>query len=241
MDRKETVQAAMVHLLKQGFVSLPVLLFTEYKRLGLTETEAMLLIHLYIFQEKENKTFPTVAELEERMSLSQHQIVDLIQRLLHGGFIRIEEGHEHGIRSESYELTPLFQQLVSSYLDHKQKKPESDGETYQQIFRVFELEFGRALSPMECQMLSQWIDEDGYSEEIIEAALREAVFCGKVNFRYIDRILLEWHKNNVRTADEAAEYSRKFRQKGSLYQTNVKEKPVLSENGFSFYNWVNQE
>lgn len=175
------------------------------------------------------------------MSLSQHQIVDLIQRLLHGGFIRIEEGHEHGIRSESYELTPLFQQLVSSYLDHKQKKPESDGETYQQIFRVFELEFGRALSPMECQMLSQWIDEDGYSKEIIEAALREAVFCGKVNFRYIDRILLEWHKNNVRTADEAAEYSRKFRQKGSLYQTNVKEKPVLSENGFSFYNWVNQE
>lgn len=242
MNQKESVQTAMVHLLKQGSVSLPVLLIKEYKRLGLTEAEVMLLIHLFMFQEKENKTFPTVAELEERMNLTQDQIVGLIQHLVTGGFLRIEdEVNEYGLRSESYNLWPLFQQLVSSFIEREQKETEQGTEIYQQVFQLFEQEFGRALSPMECQMLAQWIDEDGYSQELIEAALREAVFCSKLNFRYIDKILFEWQKNNIRTLDEAAEYSRKFRQKGSLYQANIREKTALGGNGFSFYNWVNHE
>jgi DNA replication protein len=160
--------------------------------------------------------------------------------LVRGGFLQIEhEVNEMGLRSERYSLTPLLQQLASSFIDREETESSLDEEAYDQIFRLFEQEFGRALSPIECQMLARWMDEDGYSEELIEAALREAVFCGKVNFRYIDRILFEWQRNNIRTAEEAVEYSRKFRQKGVLYQTSVREKQRV--NGFSFYNWVNQE
>ena len=94
------------------------------------------------------------------------------------------------------------------------------------------------MSPMECEMLTQWVDQDGYSEELILAALREAVFSGKASFRYIDRILLEWQRNRIRNAEEAAEYSRRFRQRGILYQGEER-KPGSSS--FTFYNWVNQE
>ena len=52
------------------------------------------------------------------------------------------------------------------------------------------------------------------------AALREAVFCGKLSCRYIDRILLEWQRNGIQTPEEAVEYSRKFRQSGILYQSD---------------------
>ncbi|MNR60303.1 DNA replication protein DnaD [compost metagenome] len=51
-----------------------------------------------------------------------------------------------------------------------------------------------------------------YKEELIMTALKEAVFAGKVHFRYIDRILLDWSRNRVSTVDQAKEYSQRFRQ-----------------------------
>jgi len=42
-------------------------------------------------------------------------------------------------------------------------------------------------------------------------ALREAVFAGKLHFRYIDRILLDWQHHKVRTVEQAKEHSANFR------------------------------
>jgi len=241
MDRKGSVQTALVHLLQKGSVSLPILLFTEYKRIGLTEQELMLLMHIWIYQEKEQKPFPTVNELEERMNAKSERIVGMIEHLVRGGFLEIEhEVDERGIRCERFSLTPLLQQIASSFMEKGAEESAAPSPSYENMFQMFEKEFGRPLSPMECQMLGQWMDEDNYPEELIEAALREAVFCGKLNFRYIDRILFEWQRNQVRTAEEAVEYSRQFRQKGMLYQSSVKENTDPGHR-FSFYNWVNQQ
>ncbi|MBA4494452.1 DnaD domain protein [Paenactinomyces guangxiensis] len=241
MGRKGSLQTALVHLLQEGSIALPVVLLTEYKRVGLSEQEVMLLIHIMLFQEKEQKPFPTVSELEERMSCSSDQIVSSLQQLVRGGFLQIEEEvNEYGVRSERFSTSPLLQQLVASFVNREETDKTVDEEAYSSIFRLFEQEFGRALSPMECELLAQWMDEDGYPVELIEAALREAVFCGKVNIRYIDRILLEWQRNKIQTPEEAIDYSRKFRQKGLLYQTAAKENKPTSTR-FSFYNWVNQE
>jgi DNA replication protein len=74
---------------------------------------------------------------------------------------------------------------------------------------------------------------------LILAALREAVFSNKLSFRYIDRILLEWQRNRIRTPEEAAEYAKKFHQKGILYQSSSSQRKD-GPSSFSFYNWVNQ-
>lgn len=244
MDRKKNIQTALVHLLEEGSISLPVVLFTEYKRVGLAEKEVMLLAHLILFQEKEQKFFPTVSELEQRMALPTDEIISLLQNLVRGGFLQIEEEvNKEGLRCERYCTTPLIQQLVASYVSREEEPSSGEKEIYQNLFHLFEQEFGRALSPLECEALTQWIDEDKYNQELIEAALREAVFCGKVNIRYIDRILLEWQRNHVRTADDAVNYSRKFRKKGVLYQApKTEDKPrEKTSSGFSFYNWINHK
>ena len=82
------------------------------------------------------------------------------------------------------------------------------------LFSIFEKEFGRPLSPMELETISGWVDQDRYPDELILLALKEAVFAGKVHFRYIDRILLEWSRNRVRTAQDAKAYTQKFRNIG---------------------------
>lgn len=60
-------------------------------------------------------------------------------------------------------------------------------------------------------MIIKWMDEDRYREELIREALREAVLSGKFNFKYIDRILFEWQKVNVRTLQELNVHREQFR------------------------------
>lgn len=55
------------------------------------------------------------------------------------------------------------------------------------------------------------MDEDKYAEELIRFALKEAVFAGKLSFRYIDRILIEWSRNRVTNEDEARAHAQRFR------------------------------
>ncbi|WP_176391944.1 DnaD domain protein [Marininema halotolerans] len=244
MDRKLSPHAALVHGLSKGATAIPVMLFTEYKHLGLTEGQVMLLIHIMAFQEKEGVFFPTISQLESRMSVSGNEIVRWLQTLVQRGFLAIEESvDEKGLRSERYSTAPLLQQLAASSLDREgESVVEGLEEAYDNLFQLFERECGRPLSPVECETLTQWLDVDGHDESLIVAALREAVFVGKPNVRYIDRILLEWQRNHIRTPEEAVEFSRRFRQKGILYQANGDggESADESAESFSFYNWVNQ-
>ncbi len=91
--------------------------------------------------------------------------------------------------SEVYSIEPL---LVKLYQEEKEEVVEENNTGT--IFILFEQEFGRPLSPFEIEMVSAWLDEDKISPSLIKAGLREAVLMGKLNFKYIDRILREWNK-----------------------------------------------
>lgn len=213
----------LVALLEQGTVPVPAALLKYYRQLGLSETETMVLLHLLCFRTTEQKTFPTMEELQNRMSVSGQETVSCIERLIARRFLTIDEyvDGQTGIRSEAYNLRPLYEKLSLLIVQELEANEEvaaaiaENGEERAdaELFRVFEQEFGRPLSPMECETISAWLDQDRYSHELILAALKEAVFAGKVNFRYIDRILFEWSRNRVRTVEQAREYTRHFRGK----------------------------
>ena len=79
----------------------------------------------------------------------------------------------------------------------------SDDAADAELFLLFEKEIGRPLSPMEVDQINNWLKNCG--PELTREALRRAVLRGKLNFRYIDRILLGWQKQNLRTMCEVAE------------------------------------
>jgi len=124
-------------------------------------------------------------------------------------------------------------------LKRKQEKEILDQKEETDLYTTFEREFGRPLSPFECESLAMWMDDDHHDPIIIKAALREAVISGKLNFRYIDRILFEWKKNGIKTIEQAKSYGRKFRQHQNAQKTG-KEEPKVSANPVPFYNWLEQ-
>src|SRR5699024_5492414 len=101
---------------------------------------------------------------------------------------------------------------------------------------LFEQEFARALSPFEIEMINAWLDDDQFLPSLIKAALREAVLMGKLNFKYIDRILREWKKKGVQTVEQAREIGKEFRKN----QTNVTYQVEKNDRSI-YYNWLEED
>ena len=214
-DRNSAALAAEAVML-EGSVSVPALLLKYYRTLRLSDGEAMLLIHLIAFREKEGTPFPTLEDIQRRMASPPDTVVQMLQNLLNGGFIQIDDETDPltGIRSERYNLRPLYRKLADAWAAERRKSAEPRGAAnpdQTDIFTIFEKEFARPLTPMECETIAHWLDVDRYPEPLIVMALKEAVFSGKVHFRYIDRILLEWSRNRVTTPEEARQFIQKFR------------------------------
>jgi DNA replication protein len=214
----EQLQAAILAGMKMGNAAIPLLLLQVYSLLKLSDLEAMLLIQLLAFTTQEDKEFPTVEEIQARLSSSQEQVIKALQKLLKEHWISIEERIDpiSGIQYERYDLDGIFKKL-SLYLSDEMRKQvllnkKTEYKEGKDIYSIIEREFARPLTPMELEMVTNWLDKDQYKEELILAALKEAVFAGKVHFNYLDRILLEWSRNRVFTVEQAKEHSQKFRQ-----------------------------
>jgi DnaD/phage-associated family protein len=94
-----------------------------------------------------------------------------------------------------------------------------------EIFSTFEKEFGRPLSPLEFEQITQW--EKEYGPELIIEALKRAVLGGKHNFKYINSILLEWKKNNIQTIQAVQEYDAEFEKR--KLQTRTRDRPKTGQ------------
>lgn len=230
----------MLKWLQEGSINIPTTLLTHYHSLNINEKELVLLLQILTFLEKGNE-FPTPTELADFMTIDSLECHNLLSQLIRKGLMKIMDGNnENGIRFEQYSLEPLWGKLIDHYmlLDKKQEeavvqKEETD------LYTTFEQEFGRPLSPFEIETLTMWLDDDQHQALIIKAALREAVISGKLNFRYIDRILFEWKKNGVKTIQQAKSYGKKFRQHQNRKSVQETEEESNTKS-VPFYNWLEQ-
>jgi DNA replication protein len=226
-----------IYLQETGNVSIPVLLINNYSKLGLKEEEFMMILHVKNFKQSGNH-FPTPTELSEHMSISTSACTTILRGLIQRGFLTIEESEENTILFENYSLRPLWDKLYTYFIQENNKKElDQSKQADESLYTIFENEFGRPLSPFECETLAIWIDQEDYDPVIIKAALREAVMSGKLNFRYIDRILFEWKKNGIRTIEQARHHSKKFRQH-KVNSSSKQESNEEYQRKVPFYNWL---
>jgi len=72
---------------------------------------------------------------------------------------------------------------------------------------------------------------------LIKAALRESVLMGKLNFKYIDRILREWKKKGIHSVEQARAESKNFHHKQKY---TVQEDKPKRDTSF-YFNWLEDE
>ena len=98
----------------------------------------------------------------------------------------------------------------------------------------FERELGRFLSPFELEDLEKSVNEDQTDPALIREALKEAVFNGKTNWKYIQAILRNWRKEGITNLHQVEE---KKRARDDINGSNV----VVPEDFLSAMNlWSDQ-
>ena len=205
--------ASFATIQKEGFTVISNSLLRYYPTLKLSEIEAMLLLQLDAFKQS-NNFFPSYNELYERMYLSPVEISQIIQDLIDKEIIELgQKRDKEGRITNFYDLNLLYQKLdkiidendannddqfnLTSDVEEKRKV-----NPLQELVRQFEIEFGRLLSPIEKQEIAAWLNIDHYNPEIVKLALREAILAQVYNFKYVDRILLNWQRHGLNTPDQ---------------------------------------
>ncbi len=224
-------------LFMQGGTFVPNILLKWYRQIGLNESEMMLLLHLLRLRIEEKELLPSTATMGSLMSGGQAQAEESLQSLLDKNIITVTQYfHEvDQIVVKGYDFEPLFEKISEAWarkkvneIEKTQKYLEEDlisemsDKDMGELYSEFENEFGRPLSPIEAEQVMQWHSDLG--PVLVREALRRAVLLGKHNFKYIDSILLEWHKNNIRTLQQVQEFEKQFQMRRNRRQPKPQEK-----------------
>lgn len=73
------------------------------------------------------------------------------------------------------------------------------------IYEYIEQNFGRTLSPIEYEEISNWEDN-----ELTRYAIKQAVISNKCGIKYIARILNAYERENIKTVQQAQEREREY-------------------------------
>lgn len=182
----------VMNLLREKPLIIPKILFKNYKKMNITEEEFIVLIFLLNLGDKiiYNPEF-----FSSELNINKYKVMEIINNLFEKKVISIIVEKNIGNKTEEYiTFDMLYSKLMNDVIECEENvKIETD------VFSTFENEMGRPISPMEYDMIKQWVSD--YKKELVIEALKEAVYNGVSNFRYIDKILYEWKKKGINSLD----------------------------------------
>lgn len=212
----------VIDILKEKPIVIPKILFTNYKKLNITEEELIILIYIVNLGEKIVYN-PEI--FVHNLDLDKYKVMQLLNNLFEKNIINIKvEKNEKGLSEEYIYVDVLYNKLFNLILEEKKEIKTIDTD----LFTLFETELGRTLSPMECEIIKEWISSD-YTEELIKEALKEAIYNNVRNLKYIDRILYTWKSKGITTKEDVIKDKKNYR------------KPVKAMTDVFDYNWLEEE
>lgn len=177
-------------ILQKRDVIIPGLLFYNYRKLNMNADELILVSYLIGVDSSFNPK-----KISSELNIPLGELMDMLEHLKELDITKIELKKIDNVRKEVINMDGLYNKLIALLVDDKPKESKS------QIYDIFEKEFGRTLSPIEYEIINAWQDSK-IDEETIVLALKEAVYNGVTNLRYIDKILNEWGKKGIKTQDD---------------------------------------
>lgn len=208
----------IVDLIKAKPLFISRLLLNNYKALGITEEELIIII---IIMNYGNKVVYDPELFAKEINGNKGNIMMLIDSLCDKNVLSLVIEKNNRKTYEYITLDLLYEKLGNIVIGQ-----EETVEIDNSIFSVFENELGRTLSPMEYEKIKEWITS-GNSKEMISLALKEAVLNGVSNLNYIDSILNNWRKKGYKNKNDIAKEKENYRTK--------KEKPLVFDT-----DWLNE-
>lgn len=198
------MDSKIINIIKDRPVIVPKLLLNNYKELGITSDE---LIIIMVIMSYGDKVVYDPEKFREDINWDKRDVMKTINSLIDKNILSliIEKSNRKAIEYISLEI--LYDKLFNIVIDN-----DSEKEVDNSIFGIFEGELGRMLTPMEYEKIKEWINNDN-SNELIILALKEAVLKGVNNLNYIDSILNSWKKKGYKNKKDVEKEKKEYRNK----------------------------
>ncbi|HEM5039580.1 TPA: DnaD domain-containing protein [Streptococcus suis] len=183
---------------RQGYLVLPAAILFHYQEL-FPSADDFLIWQFFLYQNSSSVESLAPSEIAQATGKTVAQVNQAIENLQDAGLLEFKTISIAGEIEMIFDALPAFEKL-DVLLTPKQAveivQPENDLKT---LVGDFERELGRFLSPFEIEDLQKTIEDDKTSIDLVRAALKEAVFNNKTNWKYIQAILRNWRREGITT------------------------------------------
>ncbi len=224
--------------IKQGQMTVANMVLHNYSRLGLSDEEFILFLQISSCLQT-GKDFPDLDLIASRMNVKNTEVYDLVHQLLAKKVLTIIPVSESsGKKHDRYSFELLYRKLaVLAEKEQENNKNTDARQEREKVYDKIEEEFGHPLSPIEMETIDSWFKKDHYAPEIIIAALKETILSRVYSLKYMDKILLNWEKQNIRSAADVEEFQAKRRQKFAGENNGAKKRGNAKQLHIPLYRW----
>lgn len=160
------------------------------------------MVYLYImFLASSNKSAQT-AEIANKLGLIESDVINAIKYW-----------NDKGMFSGTGDTIIIKKSVDEEISPESQKKPieevsrimTSDA-ALSDLCAIAQEMLGKTLANNDLETLYWFYDQLGFSPEVITMLLEYCVSMNKRNMKYIEKVAITWHENNITTMDEAQAY-----------------------------------
>ena len=209
----------VMNIIFKNNLVIPNVLFCNYHSFGMNEKELLFVSYLMSY---ENDIIFDLNRFCTYFGCPPTDIMSIVASLTEKRLISLVTKNENGKIKEYLDISLITNKLLASLLQEEEDKDEvvDNSKVYEQI----EKEFGRTLSPIECETIKHWLDSK-ISEDLIYEALKEAVLNGVNNLKYIDKILVEWKRKGYNNKSDIRKKNKSTNEVVDLFE----------------YDWLDQD
>ncbi|HEL0379958.1 TPA: DnaD domain-containing protein [Streptococcus equi subsp. zooepidemicus] len=193
---------------QSGNLVLPTALLFHYKDI-FKSSDDFLVWQFFYLQNTTRLDELVPSQIANALGKSVAEVNKAISSLTSQGLLdmkTIEMAGEIEIIFDASPVLVTLDQLLAR--DEKSEHEQQNTNQLKLLVDEFERELGRFLSPMELEDLEKNVHDDQTDLDLVREALREAVFNGKTNWKYIQAILRNWRKEGITSLRQLEEKKR---------------------------------
>lgn len=138
-------------------------------------------------------------QIAESIGKSVAEVNRSMSNLTEKGLLQYKTIALNGEIEAVFDALPALERLDEIVENHSSVAQAISQNVLKDLVETFQQELGRLLTPFEIEDLTKTIQDDKTSPELVTVALREAVFNGKANWKYIQAILRNWRREGITT------------------------------------------
>ena len=186
---------------KTGNLVLPTEFFFHFHEI-FDNSDDFLVWQFFYLQNTTSLEEISPVQIAESIGKSVAEVNRSMSNLTEKGLLQYKTIVLNGEIEAVFDALPALERLDEIVESHSTVAQPISQNSLKDLVETFQRELGRLLTPFEIEDLTKTIQDDKTSPELVTAALREAVFNGKANWKYIQAILRNWRREGITTVSQ---------------------------------------